>query len=920
MAVLSRPGAAARGLLVVLLAAAVQPNAIGVAGSAQRSDADGVALLLSRLEQSLTQGRAAAYLALLAPDADNADARAFADQTFRPDVTRAVLRERDRLPLQGTLPDEGFRLLVEALIERGAGGRIVAWRLDVVRDAAIDRWFIVGQQEVSSLDGLWRLALDPTKQFAARNLVVHATDYSLELAEGSVFAATTPEGVTGLVLRGRGTMKFTPAPASERGQLRIFAGAETMATPFEVAFVRLNPYEYEERLSPAALTPRPVDAREFRRAQAFFAEHVGQSFALNLSDLSRDTWSLTPAAGDFLAEVRTKRFGILTYARSGNEPEDITLFDRRRRRNIAVYASSAKLAMLGRHYDEDRFTDYDVLEYDLDADFWPDRAWIDGRTLLRIRTRSRSLTTLTLRLAEPLTVRSVWSPVFGRLLYLRVVGQNSVIVHLPNAVPQDTELQLVVVYSGRLPPQALEREAISAADHADDAGSQEQTVQPEIPHVPAEPRFIYSNRAHWYPQSPVSDYATATLRLTVPVDAECVASGELRESRAIAVPSASGNELRKIFIFVATRPLRYLSAVITRLNQVDSVNVQLGGGPARELSASAARPAAEESDSSTIALSIKANPRQQARGRAMLDRVSRIVRFYGGIVGGAPYPSFTVALTESDLPGGHSPAYFAILNQPLPMSPVTWRGDPVSFDDFPSFFLAHEIAHQWWGQAVGWKNYHEQWLSEGFAQYFAALYAREERGDEVFTNLLRQMRRWALTHSDQGPVSLGYRVGHIKGEGRVFRAIVYNKAAMVLHMLRRLLGDDAFFAGVRRFYQEHRFAKAGTDDLERAMEAESGVTLARFFDVWIDSADVPRLAFSSHAAPPRRESVTLRFEHLGVVVDVPVLVTLVYESGATDELLVRITDRTAEVTVPLTGRLREIEINPDNGALAHFVR
>src|SRR5262245_54527583 len=81
---------------------------------------------------------------------------------------------------------------------------------------------------------------------------------------------------------------------------------------------------------------------------------------------------------------------------------------------------------------------------------------------------------------------------------------------------------------------------------------------------------------------------------------------------------------------------------------------------------------------------------------------------------------------------------------------------------YPSFFLANELAHQWWGQGVGWKNYHEQWISEGFAQYFAALWARKERGDELFFDLLRQMRRWSLEQSSQGPVYLGYRLGHIR--------------------------------------------------------------------------------------------------------------------------------------------------------------
>ena len=66
--------------------------------------------------------------------------------------------------------------------------------------------------------------------------------------------------------------------------------------------------------------------------------------------------------------------------------------------------------------------------------------------------------------------------------------------------------------------------------------------------------------------------------------------------------------------------------------------------------------------------------------------------------------------------------YFAVISTPVSFATLNWRGDPASFENFPQFFLAHELAHQWWGQAIGWKNYHEQWISEGFAQYFAALY------------------------------------------------------------------------------------------------------------------------------------------------------------------------------------------------------
>ena len=227
--------------------------------------------------------------------------------------------------------------------------------------------------------------------------------------------------------------------------------------------------------------------------------------------------------------------------------------------------------------------------------------------------------------------------------------------------------------------------------------------------------------------------------------------------------------------------------------------------------------------------------------------------------------------------------------------------------------MAHEMAHQWFGQAVGWKNYHEQWLSEGFAQYFAALYARERRGEGTFRDILRQFRRWAIEDSDQGPVYLGYRLGHIKNETRVFRALVYNKGAAVLHMLRGLVGDEHFFTGLRRFYAQNRFKKAGTDDLRKAMEAESGRNLERFFERWIYDSTIPRLRFSSAV---EGQELVVRFEQVGEIFDLPVTVTVTYTDGKTADHLVLVTDASVERRLPLTGAIRSIEPNQDGGAVA----
>jgi len=352
----------------------------------------------------------------------------------------------------------------------------------------------------------------------------------------------------------------------------------------------------------------------------------------------------------------------------------------------------------------------------------------------------------------------------------------------------------------------------------------------------------------------VTGYAAATLTLTVPAEFDVVASGTAQGSPEV-LPAPPGQRGRKKFVFATGKPIRYLACLISRLQSGPPVPLTLEGA-------------------GRLRLAVTANPRTFNRVRAMTDKATDILKFYASLMRDAPYESFTLALTESELPGGHSPAYFALLNQPLPTSPFSWTNDPVAFQNYPSFFIAHEIAHQWWGQAVGWKNYHEQWLSEGFAQYFAALYAERERGPDQFVSVLRQMRRWAIEMSPQGPVYLGYRLGHLKSDSRVFRALVYNKGAMVLHMLRRLVGDDAFFAGLRDFYAAWKYKKAGTDDLRAAMVTASGQPLDRFFDRWIYGSGIPVVRFTSEIDARQAH---IRFEQQkGDVFDFPVTVTVTY--------------------------------------------
>ncbi len=782
----------------------------------------------------------------------------FARESFAAKDARVLFERPAYFPLV-----ERLRLRVRTFALNEPRARVEQWGLVVERQGEL--WRIVAREPAGRMDGLVHLSVDPAG-FRADGKVLRFEDCELRMLRGTLFTTPASLGPTALVFVGEGLLRISPRPPTEREQLRQFWGQGELVERVEQVFVRLHPADLSRVLQPAELRPDPDAARRLPAARRFFDEHATSAFVLE-ADLPGAPWWVLPALGDGLLMFKSRK-GVLSFTVSGSQPESISLFDRGRRVQVCLYPSRERAA----DYDEDAQREADALHHELRVSFDPQRKTLRGEDTLRLRLL-RPAGSLRLRLRESLRVRAVNTADGGSQLFFRVRNQDSVVVALGPTT--EDELTLRVTYDGVLDPASL-------VDEAQVPGNERRYLQDEGPF--GEEIALYSNRSLWYPQPADNDYATARLRLDAPEGYLAVGPGE-RESLEV-------EEGRQVSSWSLAQPGKYLSVVVGRLQ------------PVLERQAGALR------------LHAYATTLRRGDAAGVLERAAEILSFYTELFGPCPYPRINVVLLQGHAPGGHSPPGMVMVTSRTPLSRGRLVDDPASFDDVPHFYLAHELAHQWWGQGVGGKNYRERWLSEGAAQYAAALWVRHSRGERAFQGVLRRLARWALRHDAAGPVNLGFRLGHLQQDPQVYRAVVYDKGAYVLHMLRGLVGDEAFARALRAFQQRHRFTKAGTNDLRRALEDASGLVLGPYFDAWVLSTGVARLSAewrTSQTPDGRRTEVRVRASGLPG----PVPLELALRRGdARLSRRVSLEPSGGSFTIDSAFEPERVELNTDGGLLA----
>lgn len=200
----------------------------------------------------------------------------------------------------------------------------------------------------------------------------------------------------------------------------------------------------------------------------------------------------------------------------------------------------------------------------------------------------------------------------------------------------------------------------------------------------------------------------------------------------------------------------------------------------------------------------------------------QVLEFFGSHIG--PYSYEKLANIQSNSVGGGMEAASAIFygdNSVTGDRSLRWRN-----------VVIHEIAHQWFGNAVTEYDWDDVWLSEGFATYFTLLFIEHAYGRDEFLTGLESSRARVLRFHEQNP---DYRIVHdnLTDMRRVTSSQTYQKGSWVLHMLRGVVGTETFWQGIRAYYRQHRDGNATTTDLRRAMEQASGMNLEQFFRQWL---------------------------------------------------------------------------------------
>ncbi|HSS96983.1 MAG TPA: M1 family metallopeptidase, partial [Terriglobales bacterium] len=210
---------------------------------------------------------------------------------------------------------------------------------------------------------------------------------------------------------------------------------------------------------------------------------------------------------------------------------------------------------------------------------------------------------------------------------------------------------------------------------------------------------------------------------------------------------------------------------------------------------------------------------------AAINKIPDMITFFNDTFGQYPFEAYGMVVADTDLP-------FALENQTLAL----FGKQVVVGEGGPETVIAHELAHQWFGDSVSLANWKDPWLNEGFATYASFLWWEHTAGANVFDQILTNQYKELV---DPTNVAGRFVPPGNPQPRQLFNSGVYRRGAWVLHALRLHVGDETFFNILRGYYQRYQYANATTDDFIYVAELVSGQDLSGFFNAWLYDVRVP---------------------------------------------------------------------------------
>ncbi len=293
-------------------------------------------------------------------------------------------------------------------------------------------------------------------------------------------------------------------------------------------------------------------------------------------------------------------------------------------------------------------------------------------------------------------------------------------------------------------------------------------------------------------------------------------------------------------------------------------------------------------------------PEDSALAEGYLDKAARYIHRYEQLIGPFPYRRYSIV--ENRLPTGYGMPAFTLLGQAVVRLPF-----------IKDTSLGHEILHSWFGNSIFLNPAGGNWC-EGLTTYLADQSYARDRGKGAAYRKEQLLRYNAYVHDDNTMTLAQFgNASDSQPMARKVRAIGYDKCSMVFHMLEKKIGPEKFRRGLRAFYADMRWKKAGWDDIERIFTKTAATDLGTFFNQWLNRPDIPRLAIRDIVIDQDKGEPLIRF-HLQqktgepFQLDVPVRVKTL--TGTTDTVLASDTaDRM--YTLRTTDLPTELIIDPD---------